>query len=203
MYCHKCGKEIDKDMEFCPSCGTKQNVKAVEIPVQEASEEAIAENSSGKKEEPKKEETQERSERIAAEKKIEEMLALCSTEQEFLMLRSRIIRMEISDTEKAILLELLDTATKVRLDPILELAEDCEEIKDSPVGNFMACGVFAGIGLAINYFFSVKWPGIVCCILAVLSIAGTMMDRLDRNKVARQKEAAELVAEYRRQGYKI
>ena len=196
MYCHKCGKALDMGMEFCPFCGAKVTRRDVQVEVPIPTEEVAEEHTM-------KQEVVEETKQTLAKKRIEEMFTLCGREEEFLMLRQKILQMEVEEEEKATLLMALDDATRVRLDPIIELAEDYEEIRDFPVGNVIGCTVLAGIGLVINYFFSMKWPGIICCILAVLSIAGTMMDRVDRKKVAREREAAEWIERYRKQGYKI
>ncbi len=201
MYCQKCGKELEETMEFCPSCGSRQGIRVPDPLPQKMDPDTNS--TASMSEQQKKEETQEQAKRVAAKKRIEEMFSLCSTEQEFLMLRPQILQTPISDAEKAVLLQELDIATSVRLESTLELAEDYEEIKESPIGTIVVCCVLAGIGLAVNYFFSMKWPGIICCAIGALSIAGTMMERVDKNKVARQKEAAELIETYRKQGYKI
>ncbi|OUN10202.1 hypothetical protein B5G40_10640 [Flavonifractor sp. An9] len=135
--------------------------------------------------------------------KVSDWLQMCSTEQDFLMLRKRILDMALSEREKGMLLSVLDEMTKQRLKDTLKKAADYKSSLESPVTGIIGAIVIAAIGLAINYFFSMKWPGIVCMILAVLALIGFISDHFDKKGMEENKKAAELIEEYRKQGYKL
>lgn len=119
------------------------------------------------------------------------------------MLRKRILDMALSEREKGMLLSVLDEMTKQRLKDTLKKAADYKSSLESPVTGIIGAIVIAAIGLAINYFFSMKWPGIVCMILAVLALIGFISDHFDKKGMEENKKAAELIEEYRKQGYKL
>lgn len=138
-----------------------------------------------------------------AKQRIHDMFQQCSNEQDYLSLRPRIMEMSVSDAEKARLLEALDTATKERLTNTMKQAKDYEESQESPLSLLIGFVAIIAIGFAINHFFSVTWPGIAAIVLSVIGLLGTINDRCNKKKVAENKAAAELIAEYRRLGYKI
>lgn len=119
------------------------------------------------------------------------------------MLRSKIMEMNISDGEKAHLLEILDNATKQRLENTLKKAKDYEESQESPLSLLLGCIVIAGIGLAINHFFSMTWPGVVSVGLAIIGVIGNISDRHNRKNIEENKNAAELIEQYRKLGYSV
>lgn len=135
--------------------------------------------------------------------RIDEMFQLCNKEEDFLMLRSNIQNMAIPDHEKSKLLDVLNKKTAIRLQDTLAKAKEYSESQESPASMIIGCIIIAAIGLAINYFFSKTWPGIIMCALAVLGVIGSLADRANKTKVAENKRAAELIQAYRDQGYQI
>ena len=135
--------------------------------------------------------------------RIDEMFQLCNKEEDFLMLRSNIQNMAIPDHEKSKLLDVLNKKTAIRLQDTLAKAKEYSESQESPASMIIGCIIIAAIGLAINYFFSKTWPGIIMCALAVLCVIGNLADRANKTKVAENKRAAELIQAYRDQGYQI
>ena len=135
--------------------------------------------------------------------RIDEMFQLCNKEEDFLMLRSNIQNMAIPDHEKSKLLDVLNKKTAIRLQDTLAKAKEYSESQESPASMIIGCTIIAAIGLAINYFFSKTWPGIIMCALAVLGVIGNLADRANKTKVAENKRAAELIQAYRDQGYQI
>ena len=135
--------------------------------------------------------------------KICDWLQMCSTEQDFLVLRKRILDMALSEREKGMLLSVLDEMTKQRLKETLKKAADYKSSLESPVTGIIGAIVIAAIGLAINYFFSMKCPGIFFVFLALFAIIGVISDRFDKKAMEENRKAAELIEEYRKQGYKL
>lgn len=134
---------------------------------------------------------------------IHDIFQQCSDEQDYLALRPKIMEMNTTDAEKARLLEALDVATKERLADTIKQAKDYAESQESPASMLIGFVAIIAIGFAINHFFSVTWPGIAAVILCVIGLFGTISDRCNKKKVAENKAAAELIAEYRKLGYKI
>ena len=139
----------------------------------------------------------------AASQKIYNMFQLCTNEQDFLMLRSKIMAMDLTDDEKALLLNHLDRATGERLEDALQKAEDYAESQGSPTNSILGAVVIAGIGLLINYLFHMKIPGIIAIVLAVAAVFSDFQKRHDPKILAENKAAAELIDQYRKLGYKI
>lgn len=132
------------------------------------------------------------------------MWEFCNSEQDFLMLRSKIQQdMTISDSDKSKMLDILNKKTATRLKETMAKAKDYSESQQSPISTILGCIIIAAIGLAINYFFSKTWPGIIMCALAVIAIIGTLADRNNKSKIAEDKRAAELIQAYRDQGYRL
>ena len=148
-------------------------------------------------------ELSEKEQQDTARQTIQDMFQLCAGEQDFLMLRGRILDMEITDGEKARLLSILDQETGVRLKDTLKKAKDYEESQQSPVSTLICMVCIAGIGLLINYFFDMKIPGMVAVVLAVIGGIGALQERFSKKTIAENKAAAELIAKYREAGYKI
>lgn len=120
--CPKCGEIIkvnaEKESGFCSKCGQQIDVQQSLSLFAQAQETAQARPV-------RKAPTQ--SARAAAplnaDAKIKEMFEFCGSESDFLMLRSKVMEMSVSDTDKAKLLEALDQATKKRLAEAFEKAE--------------------------------------------------------------------------------
>ena len=129
---------------------------------------------------------------------IRDMFQLCSSEQDYLMLRPKIMKMEITDSEKARLLEALDAATKERLKDVMKKAKDYEENQQSPLYLLVGCAVIIGVGLLINPIV-----GMIAIALSVIGVIGNMSERNNTKKIEENKAAAELIKQYRDLGYKI
>lgn len=132
---------------------------------------------------------------------IENMFQFCATEQDYLQLRSKVLAMDCSEDEKAKLLEELDRATEERLKDAIKKAKDWAESQKSPLTTIVACVVFLMIGLSVRGAHPVI--GTALAVLAVVGGIGIAMDRLDKKQQAENKAAAELIDQYRQQGYKI
>ena len=200
--CPKCGEIIkvnaEKKSGFCSKCGQPIDVQPSLSLFAQAQEPAQAQPV-------RKAPTQ--SARAAAplnaDAKIKEMFEFCGSESDFLMLRSKVMEMSVSDTDKAKLLEALDQATKKRLAEAFEKAEKYKSATESPMSTIIGGICLAAIGLAVNYFFHMKWPGIAGVALGIIGIIGTFMDRFNKKEMQANKAAADLIALYRSRGYKI
>ncbi len=132
---------------------------------------------------------------------IYDMFQLCTTEQDFLQLRSKIMGADYSNSEKAKLLETLDFATEDRLKDTIKKAKEWEKSQESPLNTLAGAVILAGIGFVVRKFF--PKIGIVLIALAFIGLIGDLVDRLDKKKRTENKAAAELIAKYRQLGYKI
>ena len=140
---------------------------------------------------------------VAPDKQIQDMFQLCGCEEDFLGLRSKILAMDITDHEKANLLEALDVAMRQRLSEALEKAQAYEEAKSSPKSTITGAISLVVIGALCNYFFSVRWPFIVSLALAVLGVISTFAERSNTSKSKENEQAAALIGAYRQRGYKL
>lgn len=211
--CPVCGETIrvndEKENGHCSKCGAQINVSESIRLFQANPSEATSHQAEGAasqrhlKREQREREAEARIQADNAKQRIHDMFQQCSNEQDYLSLRPRIMEMNISDSEKACLLEALDNATKERLEDTLKKAKDYAESQESPFSLLVGLIFIAGIGLAINHFFSMTWPGIISVSLSVLALFGNISDRCNKKKVAENKAAADLIAQYRRIGYKI
>lgn len=138
-----------------------------------------------------------------ASQMIQDMFQLCTSEQDYMALRARILQTDRPDGEKAKLLSCLDSATSQRLKETIEKAKTYAESQESPLSLVLGSAVIAGIGLLINYFFHMRIPGIIAVVLAIFALFGGLHDRYDQKTVAENKAAAELIEQYRKLGYKI
>ncbi len=132
---------------------------------------------------------------------IDNMFQFCTTEQDFLQLRSKVLGMDCSESEKAKLLEELDFATEERLKDTIKKAKSWKESQESPVGTLVGCVVLLLICLFARKFFPTV--ATILAVIIVIGMVGIIMDRFDKKKQAENKAAAELIDQYRQQGYKI
>ena len=132
---------------------------------------------------------------------VENMFQFCTTEQDYLQLRSKVLAMDCSEDEKAKLLEELDRATQERLKDTIKKAKDWKESQESPMNIVWGGIVLVLICLFItNYFPTV---GGILTVIVIIGLISAYKDRKDKNKQAENKAAAELIDQYRQQGYKI
>ena len=194
--CPKCGEIIkvnaEKESGFCSKCGQQIDVQQSLSLFAQARPVRKAPTQSARAAAP-----------LNADAKIKEMFEFCGSESDFLMLRSKVMEMSVSDTDKAKLLEALDQATKKRLAEAFEKAEKYKSATESPMSTIIGGICLAAIGLAVNYFFHMKWPGIAGVALGALGIIGSFMDRFNKKEMQANKAAADLIALYRSRGYKI
>lgn len=215
--CPQCGEmtkvNTEKEFCFCGKCGAQIDVqKSIQL-LQEAEStrptvgsepvrSGMRTSTSQKREERERQAaTKARAADVA--KRIDDMMQLCSNEQDFLMLRAQILNMNIAENEKAELLSALDAATKQRLQTAFELAAQYAEANESPASLILGCIVIIAIGLAINYFFTMKWPGIIAGALVALALLGKLTAKGDKRKMEECRKAVELLQKYREAGYKI
>lgn len=215
--CPVCGKIIhvndERETGHCGKCGVEINVPEsirlfhtnLSVETAQPQDQAAAPQTSQRrvKREQREHKAEIKAQADNAKQYIHDIFQQCSSEQDYLALRPKIMEMNVSDAEKARLLEALDIATKERLEETLKKAKDYEESQESPVSLLIGFVAIIAIGFAINHFFSATWPGIVAVILSVIGLFGAINDRCNKKKVAENKAAAELVAEYRTLGYKV
>ena len=144
-----------------------------------------------------------RAKAIDPNKRIKEEFQLCCSEEDFLNLRSKILAEDISDHDKASLLEALDIATRKRLAEVMEKANAHEESQKSPGSILLGCVFIIIIGFVCSYLFSVRWPWIVGVVIGVLGFLGNIMEKNDKGKIKENEQAAALIAAYRQRGYKL
>lgn len=199
----------EKESGHCVKCGAEINVsESIRLfqlnPVVEMAKQPQSEPSQRQlRREQRERENESKAQIDQAQQRIHEMFQLCATEQDYLMLRPKIVEMDLSDSEKAHLLEALDNATKERLKDKFDSAHSYKESQESPWSALLGLLVIVGIGLAVNHFFSMVWPGRIAIGLAVLGLFGAISDRLNKKKLAEGKQAVALIEEYRKLGYKI
>lgn len=214
--CPVCGEVIhvndEKEIGHCGKCGAQINVsESIQLfqtspspaPTSVPQQTVVSTSQRNIKREQREREAEAKMQVSQAKQRIHDMFQQCSDEQSYLSLRPKIMEMDISDSEKARLLEALDNATKERLKVMLEKAQAYEESQESPLNLIVGVVALIGIGLAVNHFFSKKWVGIVIIILAIMGLIGGLGEKFDKKKIAENKAAANLIAEYRKMGYKI
>lgn len=194
-YCAKCGSEINvaESIQLL-----QKKVEAAEMPPRQAGS-----SQRQQRREERAKEAENKAKAVRSAQKIHDMFQLCANEQDYLMLRPKIMEMKITDDEKAGLLEALDSATKERLKEVLKKANDYKESQESPLSAVIGCVVIVGIGLAVNYFFSMTWPGVIAIGFAVIGLIGALIDKFDKKKLQENAAAANLIEQYRKLGYKI
>lgn len=216
--CPHCGEIIpvndEKETGFCAKCGQQLDVQqsilayqssgaAEQAPVQQGREGAAMRSSTAQRRQAREEAASTKARTTSASQKVREMFAICSSEQDFLMLRGKVLQMDIADAEKADMLAALDAATKERLSASLQLAEEYEKSKESPMNLILGCIFIVVIGFAIQHFFSIGWAGIASIVLVVLALFGSFSDKMDKKKAEQRQSAAALISAYRAQGYKL
>lgn len=215
--CPQCGEITkvipERETCFCSKCRAQINVqesirllqKAGDTPPTVGNQPVRAEirTSTAKRREERERQADAKARATDVAQRINDMFQLCSSEQDFLMLRSQILNMNIAENEKAELLSALDAATKQRLQTTFDLAAQYAEANESPASLILGCIVIIATGLAINYFFTMKWPGIIAGVLVALALLGKLMAKGDKRKMEECKKAVELLQKYREAGYKI
>ena len=200
--CPFCGQTIpvndENEMGFCAKCGKQINTQQSIQLLRELGGIPVAAAAPAPQEAPRV-----RAKAIDPNKRIQEEFQLCCSEEDFLNLRSNILAEDISDHDKASLLEALDIATRKRLAEVMEKANAHEESQKSPGSILLGCVFIIIIGFVCSYLFSVRWPWIVSVVIGVLGFLGNIMEKNDKGKIKENEQAAALIAAYRQRGYKL
>lgn len=196
--CPLCGAIIsvndERENGFCTSCGKQIDVKkSIQLLEQSGQSDSSFLNVEPSPAKIKKK---------APGQVIMECFELCSREDEFLGLRSKVMNMNVDDSEKAQLLRALDEATKNRLKDQIALADSYNQNQKSkePV---LPVVIFCIIIFFIGFAVSGTWK-YICWGVGVFGIIGAFYNNSEGKAAKKEgKAAAELVERYRSLGYKI
>lgn len=129
---------------------------------------------------------------------IEAMFTLCSTEQEYMGLRQRVLDGTYSDQDKAVMVSELDRLMSKRLHDELALEADLPAAKEEVSKLAMGTVLIAVIGLVVTMFFSIAL--LITAVLVLCCIAGGAKDRKRKKQCVRAHKRLE---QYRKLGYKL
>mgnify|MGYP000252962593 FL=1 len=129
---------------------------------------------------------------------IEAMFTLCSTEQEYMGLRQRVLDGTYSDQDKAVMVSELDRLMSKRLHDELALEADLPAAKEEVSKLAMGTVLIAVIGLVVTMFFPIAL--LITAVLVLCCIAGGAKDRKRKKQCVR---AHKHLAQYRKLGYKL
>lgn len=129
---------------------------------------------------------------------IEAMYTLCSTEQEYMGLRQRVLDGAYSDQDKAVMVSELDRLMSKRLHDELALEADLPAAKEEVSKLAMGTVLIAVIGLVVTVFFPIAL--LITAVLVLCCIAGGAKDRKRKKQCVRAHKRLE---QYRKLGYKI
>lgn len=129
---------------------------------------------------------------------IEAMYTLCSTEQEYMGLRQRVLDGAYSDQNKAVMISELDRLMSKRLHDELALEADLPAAKEEVSKLAMGTVLIAVIGLVVTMFFPIAL--LITAVLVLCCIAGGAKDRKRKKQCVRAHKRLE---QYRKLGYKL
>lgn len=129
---------------------------------------------------------------------IEAMYTLCSTEQEYMGLRQRVLDGTYSDQDKAVMVSELDRLMSKRLHNELALEADLPAAKEEVSKLAIGTVLIAVIGLVVTMFFPIAL--LITAVLVLCCIAGGAKDRKRKKQCVR---AHKHLAQYRKLGYKL
>ena len=129
---------------------------------------------------------------------IEAMFTLCSTEQEYMGLRQRVLDGAYSDQNKAVMVSELDRLMSKRLHDELALEADLPAAKEEVSKLAMGTVLIAVIGLVVTMFFPIAL--LITAVLVLCCIAGGAKDRKRKKQCVRAHKRLE---QYRKLGYKL
>ena len=129
---------------------------------------------------------------------IEAMYTLCSTEQEYMGLRQRVLDGAYSDQDKAVMVSELDRLMSKRLHDELALEADLPAAKEEVSKLAMGTVLIAVIGLVVTIFFPIVL--LITAVLVLCCIAGGANDRKRKKQCVRVHKRLE---QYRKLGYKL
>lgn len=129
---------------------------------------------------------------------IEAMFTLCSTEQEYMGLRQRVLDGAYSDQDKVVMVSELDRLMSKRLHDELALEADLPAAKEEVSKLAMGTVLIAVIGLVVTMFFPIAL--LITAVLVLCCIAGGAKDRKRKKQCVRAHKRLE---QYRKLGYKL
>ena len=129
---------------------------------------------------------------------IEAMYTLCSTEQEYMGLRQRVLDGAYSDQDKAVMVSELDRLMSKRLHDELALEADLPAAKEEVSKLAMGTVLIAVIGLVVTIFVPIVL--LITAVLVLCCIAGGAKDRKRKKQCVRVHKRLE---QYRKLGYKL
>ena len=129
---------------------------------------------------------------------IEAMFTLCSTEQEYMGLRQRVLDGAYSDRDKVVMVSELDRLMSKRLHDELALEADLPAAKEEVSKLAMGTVLIAVIGLVVTMFFPIAL--LITAVLVLCCIAGGAKDRKRKKQCVRAHKRLE---QYRKLGYKL
>ena len=129
---------------------------------------------------------------------IEAMFTLCSTEQEYMGLRQRVLDGTYSDQDKAVMVSELDRLMSKRLHDELALEAELPAAKEEVSKLAMGTVLIAVIGLVVTMFFPIAL--LITAVLVLCCIAGGAKDRKRKKQCVRAHKRLE---QYRKLGYKL
>lgn len=211
--CPACGKSIklndEKPFGFCSFCGHKIDTaeyfsakvpKASAVQVETDKPEPVAAPISASTPTPAAAPsikiTQDA--QSSAISQIEAMYTLCSTEQEYMGLRQRVLDGTYSDQDKAVMVSELDRLMSKRLHDELALEADLPAAKEEVSKLAMGTVLIAVIGLVVTMFFPIAL--LITAVLVLCCIAGGAKDRKRKKQCVRAHKRLE---QYRKLGYKL
>ena len=211
--CPVCGKSIklndEKPFGFCSFCGHKidtaeyfsaKGPKASAVQVETDKPEPAAAPTSASTPTPAAAPsikiTQDA--QSSAISQIEAMYTLCSTEQEYMGLRQRVLDGTYSDQDKAVMVSELDRLMSKRLHDELALEADLPAAKEEVSKLAMGTVLIAVIGLVVTMFFPIAL--LITAVLVLCCIAGGAKDRKRKKQCVRAHKRLE---QYRKLGYKL
>ncbi|MBR2928351.1 MAG: hypothetical protein IKC24_04250 [Oscillospiraceae bacterium] len=175
----------EKETGFCSKCGNQVNVREC-VDLYIADNETESSLSTNARSTRRKSPTQ----------TINELFQLCSSEDEFLGLRQRILEMDVDDSTKVQLLALLDERTAQRLEPLFAQEKEYNEAHSTSFGSYLiGCVAIFVIGC----FFGRKGI-IIGSVLVILAFIGRYSEMQKTKNFA---TAVKLLQKYRSLGYHI
>lgn len=129
---------------------------------------------------------------------IEAMYTLCSTEQEYMGLRQRVLDGTYSDQDKAVMVSELDRLISKRLHDELALEADLPAAKEEVSKLAMGTVLIAVIGLVVTMFLPIAL--LITAVLVLCCIVGGAKDRKRKKQCVRAHKRLE---QYRKLGYKL
>lgn len=194
-FCSFCGHKIDT-AEYFSAKGPKASAVQAETDKPEPAAAPISASTPTSAAAPSIKITQDA--QSSAISQIEAMYTLCSTEQEYMGLRQRVLDGTYSDQNKAVMVSELDRLMSKRLHDELALEADLPAAKEEVSKLAMGTVLIAVIGLVVTMFFPIAL--LITAVLVLCCIAGGAKDRKRKKQCVRAHKHLE---QYRKLGYKI